>query len=185
MAEVQRESAKTPLPVWKEWFFGTGTLGMTMCNSVMNTFYFYFLTNVVMMAPALMAIITTVSRFASVFYAPIKGVIMGKKEWKRGKYGVYLKFWEPLGRAVMVLCFVNMQASQSVQFIYYVGIFVRAGFLLSFPDTATLASMQFLTTDAQQAVRLSSKKSVVATFGQVLSSLLTVRLVVAVGQGDQ
>ena len=185
MAEVQRESAKTPLPVWKEWFFGTGTLGMTMCNSVMNTFYFYFLTNVVMMAPALMAIITTVSRFASVFYAPIKGVIMGKKEWKRGKYGVYLKFWEPLGRAVMVLCFVNMQASQSVQFIYYVGIFVIAGFLLSFPDTATLASMQFLTTDAQQAVRLSSKKSVVATFGQVLSSLLTVRLVVAFGQGDQ
>ena len=42
-----------------------------------------------------------------------------------------------------------------------------------------------MTKDPLQSVRLSSKRSVVATLGQVLSSLLTVRLVAAIGQGDQ
>ena len=185
MAEIQRETAKKPFPTWKEWLYGTGTLGFTMCNSVMNTFYFYFLTNVVMMAPGFMAIVTTVSRFAGVFYAPIKGVIMGKAEWKAGKYGVYLKWFEPLSRLLMCLCFVNIQASQTVQFIYYVGIFVVASFLSTFVDTAALAALPYITQDNQQRVRLSSKRSVVATLGQVIYSLITVKLVAAIGQGDQ
>ncbi len=185
MAELQRPSADKPFAQWREWFFGAGTLGMTMCNSVTNTFYFYFLTNIVMMSPALMAVITTISRFISCFYAPIKGVMLGKLEWKTGKYGTYLKFFEPFGRAIMILCFVNVQASPAVQFIYYVGVFVISGFMLSFVDTAALASLQYITKDPLQSVRLSSKRSVVATLGQVLSSLLTVRLVAAIGQGDQ
>ncbi len=156
-----------------------------MCNSVMNTFYFYFLTNVVMMSPGFMAIVTTVSRFAGVFYAPIKGVVLGKAEWKAGKYGMYLKWFEPISRILMVLCFVNIQANQTVQFIYYVGIFVIASFFSTFVDTAALASLPFITQDNQQRVRLSSKRSVVATIGQVLYSLITVKLVASLGNGDQ
>ena len=185
MSEKQRETASKEFPQWKEWFIGTGTLGFTMCNSVMNTFYFFFLTNVVQMSPAFMAIVTTVSRFAGVFYAPIKGVIMDKAEWKSGKYSVYMKWFEPIGRILMCLCFVNVQASQTVQFIYYVGIFVVAGFFLTFPDTAALGAIRLVAKTPDAAVRMSSKKSVVATAGQVLYSLVTVSLVALLGKGDQ
>ena len=90
MAEKQRPESQHPLSEAKKWAFGGGSMISTMTNSINNTFYYYFLTNVVGMSAALMGLVTTLSRAVGLVYGPISGAIMQRKEWKYGKYRTWL-----------------------------------------------------------------------------------------------
>ena len=95
MAEKQRPESQHPLSEAKKWAFGGGSMISTMTNSINNTFYYYFLTNVVGMSAALMGLVTTLSRAVGLIYGPISGAIMQRKEWKYGKYRTWLMFFYP------------------------------------------------------------------------------------------
>ena len=95
MAEKRRPESQHPLSEAKKWAFGGGSMISTMTNSINNTFYYYFLTNVVGMSAALMGLVTTLSRAVGLIYGPISGAIMQRKEWKYGKYRTWLMFFYP------------------------------------------------------------------------------------------
>lgn len=184
MLEAQRESANKPLPVWKEWLFGLGTLGMTMSHSVYNTYYNFFLTNVVCMSTVLMGKITTIGNICSMLLAPLIGILITKLSFKTGKYYTWTCIVYPVGMLLYTLCFVNLKASETAQFWYYMLLFVFGRHLLEYNEMGLIGFLGQVCKDKQQAVRASSKRSILATVGQVLYSLITVSLVALIGKGD-
>lgn len=184
MYEAQRESAKKPLEPWKEWLFGLGTAGSTLCNSIRNTFYFFFLTNVVCMDAALMGKITTISSILGMVLAPVTGVLITKLRFKTGKYFTWSCIVFPFGMILYAMNFINIQASATVQFWYYCTIYVLAIFLTNFNEMGLIGFLPQVCKDKEQAVRASSKRSMAATCGTILHSLVTVSLVALLGKGD-
>lgn len=184
MLEAQRESANKPLPERKEWLFGLGTAGMTMCNSVYNTYFFFFLTNVVCMSTTLMGKITSISSIMSMALAPLVGAIITRFRFKTGKYFTWTCIVFPIGMVLYVMCFVKLDASESAQFWYYMLCYVLGVFLTNFNEMGLIGFLPQVCKDRDQAIRASSKRSVLATCGTVLYSLITVKLVGLLGGGD-
>ncbi len=184
MKEVQRETAKKPLKEWEKWFISAPTMASTMQTSIYNTYYSFFLTNIVMLSPAIMGIITTLGKFIGIIWAPIKGTILQNKSWKTGKYRTWLIRFAPLGVVFGAAQLINIQASVPVQACYYIAMYVLATLIGGFTETAQLAVLPLMTNTANGRIELTSKRSTIATFGQILYALITVRLVTLIGQGD-
>lgn len=183
--EKQRPEAQKPLSEVKQWAFGGGSMISTMTNSINNTFYYYFLTNIVGMSSSLMGLITTISRAVGLIYAPIKGAIQQKKEWKHGKYRTWMMYFYPVSILFFSLAYVNVQASPLVQWAYYCGVFIIASLFGAYSESAQLALVPLMAHTQKERLQLTSKRSAVATFGTVLYSLITVPLVGLLGGGDQ
>lgn len=183
--EKQRPEAQKPLSEIKQWAFGGGSMISTMTNSINNTFYYYFLTNVVGMSSTLMGLVTTLSRAVGLIYAPIKGAIQQKKEWKYGKYRTWMMFFYPISILFYSLAYVNVQASPWAQWAYYCGVFIIASLFGAYSESAQLALVPLMAHTQKERLQLTSKRSAIATFGTVLYSLITVQLVELLGGGDQ
>lgn len=183
--ERQRPEAQKPVSEIKQWAFGGGSMISTMTNSINNTFYYYFLTNVVGMSSTLMGLVTTLSRAVGLIYAPIKGAIQQKKEWKYGKYRTWMLFFYPISILFYSLAYVNVQASPLVQWAYYFGVFIIAMLFGAYSESAQLALVPLMAHTQKERLQLTSKRSAIATFGTVLYSLITVRLVATLGGGDE
>lgn len=185
MAEMQRPEAKNPLTPAKQWAFGGGSMISTMTNSINNTFYYYFLTNVVGMSATLMGLVTTLSRAVGLIYSPIKGAIQQEKEWKHGKNRTWMMFFYPISIIFYSMAYVNLQASPWVQWAYYFGVYVIAMLFGAYTESAQLAMVPLMAHSQKERLDLTSKRSAIATFGTVLYSLITVQLVQILGKGDQ
>lgn len=185
MAEMQRPEAKKPLTPAKQWAFGGGSMISTMTNSINNTFYYYFLTNVVGMSATLMGLVTTLSRAVGLIYSPIKGAIQQEKEWKHGKNRTWMMFFYPISILFYSMAYVNLQASPWVQWAYYFGVYVIAMLFGAYTESAQLAMVPLMAHSQKERLDLTSKRSAIATFGTVLYSLITVQLVQTLGKGDQ
>lgn len=185
MAEMQRPEAQKPLSEVKKWCFGGGSMISTMTNSLNNTFYYYFLTNVVGMSAVLMGLVTTISRAVGLIYAPISGAIHQRMEWKHGKNRTWMMFFYPISIAFYALAYVNVQANEYVQFAYYFGVYIIAMLLGAYSEKAQLSMVPLMTHSQADRLDLTSKRSAIATFGTVLYSLITVPLVAKLGGGDQ
>lgn len=185
MAEKQRPEAERPLTKVKKWSYGAGSMISTMTNSINNTFYYYFLTNVVGMSAALMGLVTTLSRAVGLIYGPISGAIMQRKEWKTGKYRTWLMYFYPLSIIFYSLAYVNVQAGPMVQWAYYFGVYIIAMLFGAYSEKAQLSLVPLMTHSQKDRLELTSKRSAIATFGTVLYSLITVPLVTKLGGGDQ
>ncbi len=182
--DAQRESASRPLKESEKWLFSAGTMATTMQTSIMNTYQNYFFTNIVMLSTKVTGIITVLGKFFAIAWTPFKSVILTKKSWKGGKYSTYLRFFAPIACAVGAMMYVNVQASLGVQMAYYLGLYLFQAIVGSFTETAQIALMPLLTKDQNVRMELTSKRSTIATFGQVLYALLTTRLVTLIGKGD-
>lgn len=185
MAEKQRPESQHPLSEAKKWAFGGGSMISTMTNSINNTFYYYFLTNVVGMSAALMGLVTTLSRAVGLIYGPISGAIMQRKEWKYGKYRTWLMFFYPASIVFFAMAYVNVQASPWVQWAYYFGVYIIAMLFGAYAEKAQLSLVPLMAHSQKERLELTSKRSAIATFGTVLYSLITVPLVTKLGGGDQ
>lgn len=184
MAEYQKQTANTPLSANKEWFYGAGTFSMTMCLSITNTYFYYFLTDIVGMNPILMGLVTTVSQTATLLFAPVRGILIMKKEFKSGKYNTWARWFFPLSIVFYSLTFFNFQASDIVQFLYYSLVYMLATVINEFCEVAMLSAMPLVAKTPEQLVRISSKRSVIATLGTVIYSLVTAKLVEILSFGD-
>ena len=179
--ERQRESAKNPVTPAKQIAFGLAAAGNTLQNNIMNTFYKYFLTNSVGMTPAFMGLITSAQTGLSLIWPPLRGGVMNRMESKVGKFRrAFTIFW-PIGMAFYCLCFVNIQAAPVVQFIYYVTWYLAGFFLTSFMETGHLALASLMSPTKEDAVKLTSIRSAVATGGSIFHSLFTTKLVAMFG----
>lgn len=184
MAENKNDTAQTPLSEKKEWLYGAGTFSMTMCLSITNTYFYYFLTDVVGMNPILMGLVTTISQTATLLFAPIRGAIIINKEFKTGKYNTWARWFFPLSIIFYSLTFFNFKANAITQFLYYCFVYMIATIINEFCEVAMLSAMPLVCSDEKQIVRVSSKRSVIATLGTVIYSLITVKLVELLGAGN-
>jgi GPH family glycoside/pentoside/hexuronide:cation symporter len=185
MAEMQRPEAQKPLSEAKKWSYGAGSMISTMTNSLNNTFYYYFLTNVVGMSATLMGLVTSISRVVGLVYGPISGAIMQRAEWKTGKFRTWMMYFYPASIIFFALCYVNVQASEYVQFAYYCGVYIIGSLLGAYQEKAQLSLVPLMAHSQKERLELTSKRSAIATSGTVLYSLITVSLVAKLGGGDQ
>ena len=153
MAEKQRPESQHPLSEAKKWAFGGGSMISTMTNSINNTFYYYFLTNVVGMSAALMGLVTTLSRAVGLIYGPISGAIMQRKEWKYGKYRTWLMFFYPASIVFFAMAYVNVQASPWVQWAYYFGVYIIAMLFGAYAEKAQLSLCLLYTSPSPRDTR--------------------------------
>lgn len=143
MNEAQRETAQRPLKEWEKWMLSSGTMCSTMQTSIYNVYYNFFLTNVVMISPAISGIITVIGKFLGILWAPIKGGIMQNKSWKTGKYRTWLMYFAPIGIAFASAQLINVQAAVIVQAIYYISMYVMSMIFGAFTETAQIAIHAF------------------------------------------
>ncbi len=184
MNEAQRETAQRPLKEWEKWMLSSGTMCSTMQTSIYNVYYNFFLTNVVMISPAISGIITVIGKFLGILWAPIKGGIMQNKSWKTGKYRTWLMYFAPIGIAFASAQLINVQAAVIVQAIYYISMYVMSMIFGAFTETAQIAILPLCVSSHDQVTELTSKRSTIATFGQVLYALIAIRLATLIGGGD-
>ncbi len=182
MAEMQRKpDCEKPLTTGKSWAYGVGTIFSTMSNSVNNTFYYYFLTNVVGMSPTLMGLTTSVSRILMLFWAPIKGAIMQSTSHKAGKFRFWLIYTYPIGALGMVFTYLKITAAPIVQFLYYSIVFIIVGLFASFYETAHLSLAPLMAKTVKDRTNLTGNRATLAMLGSVLYSFITVPLVAFFG----
>ena len=178
------KNTQKPVSTLNTWLYGAGTFGYSMMQSVTNTFYTFFLTNVVMMDAGITAVVTTLSRFILLFWGPIRGVLITKINSRFGKYGFWLVVIAPIYAILNCCTYINFQASVMIQAFFYGGMYIIANLFSGFTEVAALGALPYMAPDASTRVKITSRRATVSAVAGILYSYITVKLVLAIGGED-
>ncbi len=173
-----------PVSEAKSWLYGAGTFGYSMMQSVTNTFYTFFLTNVVKLPAAYTAGTTTLSRFILLFWGPMRGVLITKKNSKLGKFGFWCLVIAPIYAILNCFTYVNFQAKPLVQAFFYGAMYIIANLFSGFTEVAALGVLPFMAPDGGTRVKLTTRRATVSAIASIIYSYITVKLVLAIGGED-
>ncbi len=179
-----KTAGRKPVSELNTWLYGAGTFGYSMMQSVTNTFYTFFLTNVIMMDAGITAIVTTISRFVLLFWGPIRGVLITKTNSRLGKYGFWLLVIAPIYAILNCCTYVNFQASVMVQAFFYGGMYIIANMFSGFTEVAALGALPYMAPDAPTRVKITTRRATISSIAGILYSFITVKMVLAIGGED-
>ncbi len=183
MSRKERKPAEKLTP-FQVFAYSFGTFGYTLQQSVTNTFYIYFLTNVVYIASGTVALITTVSRFIMMFWGPVKGWLVQHFTMPWGKFRSWLIVFEPIGCFLTCCLYVRMTGSPTWVAFFYAAMWIIAQVVGDFSEVAALGLLPLIAKDSRDQMNISTLRAIMNSAGTIVHSLLTLPLVAALGGSD-
>ncbi len=178
------QAARKKLPFSKVFFYSFGTFGYTLQQSVTNTFYFYFLTNVIYLSSATVALITTVSRFIMMFWGPVKGWLVQHFCMPLGKFRSWLILVEPVGCILTCCLYVRVTGAEKWVGLFYGVMWVVAQVVGDFSEVAALGLLPLLAKTDRDRISITTLRGIMNSAGTIIYSLITLPLVNLFGSAD-
>ena len=114
--------------------YGFGALGKDFSLAVVNTFLFFYLTEVATIAPATLGIIFLVARIWDMIDDPLWGYIFTKFYARYGTYKPWILLGNILNCVLMVACFSTHYFDGTTQVIYLAVVYICWGIAYTMCD---------------------------------------------------
>ncbi|MGL4608338.1 MAG: MFS transporter [Trueperaceae bacterium] len=167
------------LTVREKLGFGVADIGASITYVAINTHLFYFLVNIVGLAPLLAGIVFVLGRVFDAFTDPVMGVLSDRLKSKIGRKPFIVWGAVPLGISFVLLWLVP-EASQTVKFL------LASFFFLLFSSIYTIVQMPYmalipeLAESYDERTSLSTYRSAFGTFASLLAFALPPAIVLAI-----
>lgn len=151
--------------------FGLSELTALMVASLSTSYYSYFITNVLMVAPAVMGTILIFTRAFDIGTLLLSGVVEERMNPRWGKYRSWLLLMCPLAAVIGILQYSSAGGTQTVQLWISAVCYILFFALFNFGRTAQLALLNALGATPEDRAMLSARKAqFAAVAGIVLNS---------------
>lgn len=166
--------------------YSIGEVGFILAVNSFDTYITYFLTDVALMTPLVMAIVLFVSRIGDFISVPLTGILVEKTNLKSGKLRPWLAICPPLMFIVILICFSNPTGmSIALRGIIIVIAYTAYGFIKNTLYTAYLALPTTMTKESDGRMNLSVRRSQFNATAKILQSLTAMPLILAIGNGNE
>ncbi len=158
--------------------FGLQELAASMLAFFIATQQNYFLTEILLISPAAVGIVLSVSRIVELISAPFVGIVLEKNDFKWGKYRSWLIIaLIPMSVFYFLMFGISLFNISSNIIIYFIGTFLLLGALssnlLNAVDTTMICSVTY---KAKDRMRLSRSKSLGRQSGRIIQSSIGITL---------
>lgn len=151
--------------------FGLSELTALMVANLSTSYYAYFITNVLMVAPVVMGTILIFTRAFDIGTLLLSGVVEESMNPKWGKYRSWLAFMCPFAAIIGILQYSSIGGSQNTQLWISAICYIIFFGLFNFGRTAQLALLNALgATPADRAMLSARKAQFAAVAGIILNS---------------
>ena len=165
--------------------YGFGALGKDFSLAVVNTFLFFYLTEVATIAPATLGIIFLVARIWDMIDDPLWGYIFTKFYARYGTYKPWILLGNILNCVLMVACFSTHYFDGTTQVIYLAVVYICWGIAYTMCDAPFWALIPNITLDRKERENLLPYPRIAASLGYYLASILGIYAVHILGNGSE
>ena len=165
--------------------YGFGALGKDFSLAVVNTFLFFYLTEVATIAPATLGIIFLVARIWDMIDDPLWGYIFTKFYARYGTYKPWILLGNILNCVLMVACFSTHYFGGTTQVIYLAVVYICWGIAYTMCDAPFWALIPNITLDRKDRENLLPYPRIAASLGYYLASILGIYAVHLLGNGSE
>ena len=165
--------------------YGFGALGKDFSLAVVNTFLFFYLTEVATIAPATLGIIFLVARIWDMIDDPLWGYIFTKFYARYGTYKPWILLGNILNCVLMVACFSTHYFDGTNQVIYLAVVYICWGIAYTMCDAPFWALIPNITLDRKERENLLPYPRIAASLGYYLASILGIYAVHLLGNGSE
>ncbi len=164
---------------------GSITLSMNLVEQFVSTFFLFYLTDVLTMAPALAGLLITLGRIWDGVNDPLIGLVADNRRFKNGErsrpYALY--FCVPLAILCVVL-FTKIEMAEALQFTYALLIYILFDTAATIIRLPAYALPMLATSNVKERLTINAYVSASASLGAVLASVLLWPIVRAFGGTD-
>lgn len=165
--------------------YGYGSFGKDLSLALVNTFLFFYLTDVAGVAAATVGIIFLVARIWDTINDPIWGYIVAKCNSRWGKYKPWLIIGNIFNALFMVACFSTHYFEGTTQIIYLTVVYIGWGMAYTICDAPFWSLIPTITLDKGEREGLLPYPRFAATLGNYIAAGCGIYAVNLFGQGDQ
>ena len=168
--------------------YSAGIIPFGWARSMPNNWYNYFMTNVLMLSPALSGTISLISRLLGMFAQPIAGGIMDRVQVKGHKYATWINVMVPISSVLTVIMFLNfpqLGMSTATTTILAIVLFTAAMAAGSFPNAAHTGLYATMTRDKESRIRLTTRRAMGQSATNITLGMLAMPLVALLGKGNE
>jgi len=163
---------KSELTLWNKIAFGMGDVGFALTSVMLSMFLAVFLTDVVGLRPAHVAIVVFIGRTWDYINDPMVGFIADRTRTKWGRYRPYM-LWSalPFGITFILLWIVPPIESQVGLVIYYSAIYFIHEAATTFGLIPYVSLTPTLTSDYDERTTLTSFRMVFSMIGSLIATV--------------
>jgi len=169
--------------------YSAGVIPFNWMRNMPQNWYPYFLTDILMMSPAVAGTISLISRLMALFMQPIAGGIIDRSSPKKGgKYRFWTYATVPLGSLLTVLLFLNytkMGLGMGTTSLITTVLYALSCLVLSFGLAIHVGLYAVLTPDKESRVKLTTRRALGQSASQITLGMLAMPLVAYFGKGDE
>ncbi|WZL80736.1 MFS transporter [Vallitaleaceae bacterium 9-2] len=169
----------------KERFgYSLGDVASNLTFTLVTTYLMFFYTDVVGLAPAVVATLFLVARIWDAINDPIMGIVVDKTDTKWGKCRPWFLWLAIPYGIIAILTFTVPDLSMNGKIIYAYVTYIGLGMIytgINIPYSAILPS---LTSNVQERTEVNAVRMIMAMIGGLIVNMLTMPMVNALGNGN-
>ena len=169
---------KPKLTGWEKWIYGSGDIGFSLTNTILNVYLALFLTDVVGLTPAIAAVAFFVGSTWDYLNDPIVGYISDRTRTRWGRRRPFLLFGAlPMAAAFWMLWWRPPIETTLGLTIYYAAMFALFDTVATFTYMPYYALTPELTDDYDERTGLTSRRMFFSIVGSLIAFTLPLTIV--------
>lgn len=157
--------------------FGLSELVAMIVAQISTSYYAYYITNVLLVAPAVMGTILIFTRVFDIGSLLLSGVVEEKANPRWGKYRSWLVLVCPIAMIIGIIQYSSIGASQTQKLIISAICYIIFHALFNFGRTAQMALLNALGSTARERATLSARKAQFSAVSGIVLNALFMTLV--------
>ena len=168
--------------------YSFATIPSSWARGTQSNWYNYFMTNVLLLSPALSGTISLISRLCGLFSQPIAGGILDSIQIKGRKYATWIQIMVPFSMLTCFLLFLNytqMGLSTAAITVLVIVLYTSGLLIAAFPNVAHLGLYAVMVQDHETRIKLTTRRALGLSGGNITLGMLAMPLVAFFGRGDE
>lgn len=184
MSTNNQENTAIKLSLFQKVGYGFGEAGSTLSFTLISSYLTVFYSDVVGLAPAIIAAIMLVARIWQAVCDPLFGGIAENTKSKWGRYRPYILFGAPVLAIFNCLTFLNLDISDGAKTFWCVFTYIVCCTAYSFANGAVICVVNSITSINAERVSANAYKGAIGSIFSVIVSAVTMPLLLHFGNGN-
>ncbi|MPW24396.1 hypothetical protein GC105_01140 [Alkalibaculum sp. M08DMB] len=167
--------------------YGFAEVGFGLMMQVAVSYYVYFLTDIALLAPALVGTMILINRIVDAISVPLTGIIIEKSKLPWGKY----RSWMMIAPGIVAISFIMMfrvptGMSQASMAIYFSVFYMIGHIFVNFGYSARFGLLPAMGNTPDERIMVASRTNQMNTGSRILFSLFSLPIIIFLGgQGER
>ena len=184
MSTNNQEDTAIKLSLFQKVGYGFGEAGSTLSFTLISSYLTVFYSDVVGLAPAIIAAIMLVARIWQAVCDPLFGGIAENTKSRWGRYRPYILFGAPILAIFNCLTFLNLNISGGAKAFWCIFTYIVCCTAYSFANGAVICVVNSITSINAERVSANAYKGAIGSIFSVIVSAVTMPLLLHFGNGN-